>query len=86
VQQLEPQPEAASGRDAGSAISLPPLNEVLARDLLAAIEEDRQPLSSGEDGRWALEMITGAHESHLSGARVPLPCPQRENSYVVRRH
>jgi len=66
-------------------LDLDVLNHQLARDLIAAIEEDRQPDVSGADGRWAMEMIFGAHESQLTGRRVPLPCEQRENPYRARR-
>lgn len=61
------------------------LNDELARDLIAAIEGDRQPIASGLDGRWAMEMIFGVHESQLTGCRVMLPCEQRQNPYQARR-
>ncbi len=61
------------------------LNHQLALDLIDAIERDRQPAASGADGRWAMEMIFGVHESQLTGGRVPLPCAQRENPYQARR-
>ncbi len=51
-----------------------------ARDLLAAIREDRQPLCSAHDGRVIVEMITGVFESHrLGGKRVTFPLETREN-------
>jgi len=51
-----------------------------ARDLLAAIREDRQPLCSLEDGRVTIEMIMAVFESHRQGgARVELPLTNREN-------
>ncbi|MGH2460218.1 MAG: Gfo/Idh/MocA family protein, partial [Chloroflexota bacterium] len=65
-------------------MSLDLLNHRLALDLIDAIERDREPMASGADGRWAMEMIFGVHESQLSGARVPLPCAQRENPYQAR--
>lgn len=52
-------------------------NQVLVRDLLAAVEEDRTPLASGHDARAALEMILAAYESHLCGERVALPMARR---------
>jgi predicted dehydrogenase len=54
-----------------------PGNQALVRDLLAAVEEDREPHSSGRDARAALEMILAAYESHLRGARAPLPLDRR---------
>lgn len=54
-------------------------NQWLVRDLLAAVEEDRQPHASGEDARGALEMVLGAYESHLRGGRVRLPLVRRDH-------
>jgi predicted dehydrogenase len=52
-------------------------NQALVRDLLAAVEEDRAPLSSGHDARAALEIILAAYESHARQARVALPLADR---------
>ncbi len=52
-------------------------NQILARDLIAAVEEDREPMSSGADGRWAVEMILGVYASQRAGARVRLPLAER---------
>jgi hypothetical protein len=50
----------------------------MVEELVAAIEEGRPHRSAGADGRWALEMIHGAFESHrCGGARVALPLPDR---------
>jgi predicted dehydrogenase len=54
-------------------------NQVLVRDLLAAVEQNRQPISSGHDARAALEMILAVYESHMHGRRVALPLKQREH-------
>ena len=54
-----------------------PANHLLAQSLLAAVEGRGAPLSSGEDGRAALEMILAVYESHLSGERVALPLSRR---------
>jgi predicted dehydrogenase len=54
-----------------------PANHLLAASLLAAVEGRGAPLSSGEDGRAALEMILAVYESHLSGERVALPLSRR---------
>lgn len=54
-------------------------NQSLVCDLLAAIEQDRQPGSSGHDGRASLEMIMAVYESHRQGQRVALPLARREH-------
>ncbi|HEX9369738.1 MAG TPA: Gfo/Idh/MocA family oxidoreductase, partial [Roseiflexaceae bacterium] len=56
---------------------LHPGNQALVRDLLAAVEEDRAPDSSGHDARAALEMVLAAYESHRQGKRVTLPLAER---------
>ena len=54
------------------------LNAYLVRDLIAAFEEGREPISSGRDARWALEMILGVYTAHRHG-RTPLPLADREH-------
>jgi predicted dehydrogenase len=49
----------------------------MARDLIAAIEQDRQPVSSLYDGRAALEMILAVYESHRLRGPVELPLRNR---------
>src|SRR5262245_39476562 len=49
----------------------------LIADLLAAVEQDRQPRASARDARGALEMIMGAYESQLLGRRVSFPLEHR---------
>lgn len=54
-----------------------------ARDLLAAIREDRAPLCSAADGRTVIEMIMAVFESHrLNGQRVAWPLANRQNPLV----
>jgi len=48
-------------------------------DLMRAAEEKRDPISSGRDGRWALEMILGVYASHLAGRRLPFPLANRHH-------
>ncbi len=55
------------------------LQRLMLRDLIAAIEEDREPFASGRDGRDCLEMIHATWESHRRGTRVRLPLPAREH-------
>ena len=54
------------------------LNAYMVRDLIAAFEEGREPISSGRDARWALEMILGVYTAHRHG-RTPLPLTDREH-------
>jgi predicted dehydrogenase len=61
-----------------------PGNQALVRDLLAAVEEDRAPHSSGHDARAALEMIMAVYESHLRGERVALPLERRTHPLKER--
>jgi predicted dehydrogenase len=54
-------------------------NELMARDLLEAIEKDRQPQGSMYDGRAALEMILAAYESQRIKGPVTLPMKERRH-------
>jgi predicted dehydrogenase len=66
-----PEPLADGGLHGG--------NLLIARDLIAAIEEDRQPLGSIYEARAATEMIAAVFESHRQGAPVKLPLENRKN-------
>jgi predicted dehydrogenase len=53
-----------------------------ARDLIAAIEQDRPALCSAEDGRVTVEMIAAVFASHTrQGARVAIPLASREHPF-----
>ena len=52
-------------------------SQQLVLDLLRSIEEDREPYSSGNNARWALEMVQSVYASHLAKARVTLPLTER---------
>ena len=52
-------------------------NRLAILDLIDAIEQDRQPLSSGVDAMKALEMVLGAYSSQISGGRVVFPVADR---------
>jgi len=54
-----------------------------ALDLLQAIEEDRQPLSSAYEARGATEMIVAVCESHRIGSPVELPLKNRQNPLTM---
>ena len=55
------------------------LQQLMLRDLIAAIEGDCEPFASGRDGRDCLEMIHATWESHRRGGRVYLPLQSREH-------
>lgn len=49
------------------------------RNLIRAIETNTQPLCNGNDGRWAIEMVSAIYESERVGGRVDLPLKDRGN-------
>lgn len=51
----------------------------IAADFLRAIEEDREPLTSGVTARVAVEMVQAVYAAHLSGSRVSLPLNDRQH-------
>ncbi|MDB2497482.1 Gfo/Idh/MocA family oxidoreductase [Verrucomicrobiales bacterium] len=54
-----------------------------AKDLIAAIEEDRPTLCNEEDGRWITEMTLGVFASHREGGKsVSLPLKNRKNAFA----
>lgn len=55
------------------------LNPLLARDLMAAIVENRKPACSAEDGLWTIEMIQAVYASSLAGGPVTLPLKNRHH-------
>jgi predicted dehydrogenase len=58
-------------------------NVWIARDLIEAIEKDRQPLGSMYDGRAALEMILAVYESHRIHGPVDLPLKNRQHPLTL---
>ena len=54
-------------------------NQLAIIDLIDAIENDREPLSSGHGAVAALEMILGAYESQITGQRVTFPMENRKH-------
>lgn len=55
-------------------------HQYAARDLLAAITADREPLCSAADGRTIVEMILAVFASHrLNGVAVSLPLAERKS-------
>ena len=62
---------------------LPGGNVLAVKDLIAAIEEDRQPEASIYEARTAMEMIVAVFESQRVGGPVPLPLVNRNNPLTV---
>jgi len=52
-------------------------------DLIAAIEQDREPVSSARSAVAALEMIMGTYESQITGGRVELPMARRDHPLLA---
>jgi UDP-N-acetyl-2-amino-2-deoxyglucuronate dehydrogenase len=46
-------------------------------EMIASIENDREPAVTGEEGRAALEIVLAIYESSKTGARVSLPLARR---------
>ena len=55
----------------------------IAKDLIDAIEKDRQPLGSIYDGRAALEMILAVYESHRMKGPVEIPLKNRKHPLTL---
>jgi predicted dehydrogenase len=51
------------------------------RSLIHAIENDQQPICSGYDGRWAIEMVAAVYSSAVGKARVDLPLKSRSHPF-----
>lgn len=54
-------------------------NALMVEDLLAAIEQDREPVCSERAGRWTVEMTQGVYASQLQGKPVDFPLAEREH-------
>jgi len=70
------------GKPEGSAELVAQIHNhvVPARDLIQAVEEDREPLCGAREGAATVEMIFGVFESHRQGGRaVALPLKERDH-------
>ena len=47
------------------------------RNLIYAIENDTKPQCSGEDARWAVEMVCAVYHSQRKKAQIPFPLEER---------
>lgn len=54
-------------------------NQYAIVDMIDAIENNREPISSGRAAIAALEMILGAYESQITGGRVEIPMINRKH-------
>ncbi len=54
-------------------------NRLACRDLIQAIESDREPEASLRNARSAIEMIAAVFESHRLGRKVTIPLESRQN-------
>jgi predicted dehydrogenase len=70
-----PEPLKDGGMHAGNLAAV--------KDLLAAIEQDRQPECSMYEGRGAIEMIVAVFESQRVGGPVKLPLKNRRNPLTM---
>ena len=57
----------------------------LYRDMIDAIEHDREPVCSGIEGRKALELVLGIYESAASGKPVRFPLSRGSTMDYVGR-
>lgn len=71
----QPEPITQRGNAAGNVVAV--------KDLIDAIERDRQPACSMYDGRASVEMILAVFESHRLGRPVSLPLKTRENPLTL---
>ena len=58
-------------------------NLLACADLIAAIEQDRQPECNIYEGRMTIEMIAAVFESHRQGKPVPIPLETRQNPLAL---
>ena len=71
----EPLKDEGNGHHAGNVLAV--------KDLIAAIEEDRQPLANLEEAQINLEMIVAVFESQRVGGLVSFPLKNRENPLTM---
>jgi len=59
-------------------------HDLAAADLVAAIDQDRQPLCSAADGALTVEMICSVFQSHCQGSRaVSFPLTERDHPLAI---
>lgn len=71
----QPEPLDNRGLDGGNLLAV--------TDLIAAVEEDRQPISNVYEARAATEMILAVFESQRTGGPVEFPLANRQNPLTM---
>jgi predicted dehydrogenase len=71
----QPEPLKEGGLDSGNMLAV--------KDLLSAIDNDRQPECSMFEARMTVEMIAAVFESHRTGGPVTIPLKTRENPLTL---
>ena len=71
----QPEPVSKGGNEEG--------NRIAVLDLLAAINEHREPLCGMHEGRGALEMIHAVFESHRQRKQVAMPLENRKHALAM---
>jgi predicted dehydrogenase len=71
----QPEPLADGGLHAGNVLAV--------KDLIAAIEQNRQPVGNLYDARAAMEMIVAVFESQRQGRSVAFPLENRQNPLTM---
>lgn len=70
------------GESVDSSALMQRANQRIIKDLLTAIEEDREPAGSGERARAALELIQAIAAAHANGGRITLPLQERTHPFA----
>lgn len=78
-EKIEPKVDLSGVREEPALLA----NAFMVRDLIEAIERDRKPLCSEEDGRWTIEMILGVYQAQKAGRPVRFPLAERRHPLVV---
>lgn len=74
-EKIEPKVDLSGVREDPALLA----NAFMVRDLIDAIERDRKPLCSEEDGRWTIEMIQAVYHSQKAGRPVRFPLVDRRH-------
>ncbi len=73
----KPLEDDAAAKATGAEQSTTFANRRLVEDLLAAIQEDREPICSGRNAATALEIVMAVYQAALAGGKVTLPLKDR---------
>lgn len=63
--------------------SIPDREKHPIRNLIHAIETDTEPLCSGYDGRWTIEMLASVYHSQKTKQRIDFPLKDRKNPLLL---